>query len=302
MAAKKRTKTKRARGKIGKGSKKKGGQKALAKRKAPTEKGSARRPREVPEYVEGLPARSTIRSVPLGEIDAEDTRFQFRLSPTTGDLRASIRTGGQQVPLLLWGSNPPYKIVDGFRRVAAIAEIGWDSVKAIIREDLTEQAAFALSFIENVKRKNYSPVDKANAIWQAIHGRGMKKEEVARELGLSVKQVGRYLKLLELDSALQQAVKRGRISMAHAAALHHSGIRDPARWIERIREEGLTEKQLRRRLKKAGRGGRPKLYLNADGKGGFRMYPFRYRSEMGAAEKKRIIDALERALKLLKRG
>lgn len=257
------------------------------------------KPKAPPEFKEGLPARTTVRTVKLSDIDREDTRFQLRLTATVGDLRKSIQAEGQQVPVILWGEKPPYRIVDGFRRVQAISEIGWDIVKAIVRDDINEGQAFALSFIENVKRKNFSPWDKANAIWQAVNRREMEKEKVAEEFGLSVRQVERYLKLLDLDQGLQEAVQAGKLTMAHAAVLHQSRVKDASPWVTTIESEGLSARQLRRQLKKTGKVGRPRKFVSKE-KGGFRVYPFRFTPEMDDREKGQMIEALEMALRIAK--
>ncbi|MCD4654610.1 ParB N-terminal domain-containing protein [bacterium] len=64
--------------------------------------------------------------------------------------------------MILWGKKPPFKIIDGFRRIKAIRKIEWDKVRAIIKKDISEDDAYRLSFVENVKRKNFTPIDMAN--------------------------------------------------------------------------------------------------------------------------------------------
>lgn len=46
------------------------------------------------------------------------------------------------------------------------------------------------------------------------------------------------------------------------------------------------------------RQGRPKLLLRPE-KDGFRIYPFRYRKGMSDAERARVLEALERAIKIV---
>src|SRR6266850_685549 len=103
---------------------------------------------------------STVRVVPLAEVDLADDRFQWRLNVSHGDLRKSLEKEGQLVPVVLWGKQQPYKVIDGFRRLICAQELGWSKCEAIVRADLTEDEAFKLSFIENVKRRNLSSVDR----------------------------------------------------------------------------------------------------------------------------------------------
>jgi ParB/RepB/Spo0J family partition protein len=242
-----------------------------------------------------------LQEVPLGEIDRKDTRFQFRLTSAVGDLRKSLLAQGQQVPVTLWGEKPPYKIIDGFRRIEAIADIGGAAAIAIIRGDLGEDGAFALSFTENVKRKNFSALDKAHAIWAAINRRKVKPADVADDFSLSERQLSRYLKLLDLDHTLKAAVTSGKISMAHAAVLHRSGAKDVTKLIDTVVEEKLSARQLKRMLKRTRSAGRPKLYIVRSGDG-FRAYPFLFRPSMDDREKKRILRALEQAVEVVKKA
>ncbi len=258
-------------------------------------------PAGLQQQVGGVPCETSLREVPLSQIDRKDARFQFRLTSTIGDLRKSLLALGQLVPVTLWGEKPPYVIIDGFRRVEAIADIGRTTVNAIVRGDLDEDEAFALGFAENVKRKNFSALDKAHAIWAAINRRKMKKADVADSFSLSERQVNRYLKLLNLDQTLRTAVTSGRISMAHAAVLHRSGVKDAKKLVDTIAKENLSAQQLKRVLRNGKSSGRPKLYVVRDGDG-FRAYPFRFRPSTADQEKKRILAALEQAVELVKKA
>jgi ParB/RepB/Spo0J family partition protein len=241
------------------------------------------------------PDEGTVRRVDLAQVDLSDTRFQCRLGGSLGDLRRSLRTHGQLVPVVLWRSDPPYVVVDGFRRLQSLAELGVPTASAVIRNDLDERQAFSLAFLENCKRKSYSVWDKAHAVWRAVNQRRMVKAHVATELGLSVRQVERYLAMLDLSAPLREAVERQRITMAHATVLHRFSQRDPSEWITVVGREGLSARQLKRRLSRPGRLGRPRRYLQRV-EGGFRMYPFRYDEDIDDREKARLVEALRQAL------
>jgi hypothetical protein len=97
-------------------------------------------------YLAGRRTRQidVVLEVALSEISVDDTRFQFRIGGPTSDIRKSIECVGQQVPVTLWGRNS-FLIIDGFRRVQALAALGRNSVRAIVRDDLDERGAFHLS-------------------------------------------------------------------------------------------------------------------------------------------------------------
>jgi len=238
------------------------------------------------------------RRVALEEIDRADTRFQYRILVSHEDLIESLRNQGQLNPVILWGERPPYIIVDGFRRIAAICALGGDSVQAVFVHAKDERRAFAIGFAENVQRRSLTAHDKANAIWRAINVWEMDKRDVAASVALSIRQVDRYLKLLELSPPLLQAVEEGRICMAHAILLDRAKPADLSTWIDDIAASGLSANDLKQRLQRIARCRGPKTYLVQDTKG-FRLTPVRYRSDMSTAEKKRIWESLEAALKLI---
>jgi ParB/RepB/Spo0J family partition protein len=239
------------------------------------------------------------RQVPLQQIDRSDLRFQHRLFASSEDLVESIREHGQRTPVHLAGREAPYTVVDGFRRIDAMTQLGRDSVLAVVEDGADEQQLFALSFAENVRRRSYTAHDKAHAIWQALRRWGLAKPEVAGLLGLSVRQVDRYLHLLTFGDALREALAGGRLSMAHAVILHRATGADAAGWIEEIDRSGLSAAELAKGLKKpARRRGTPAIPLVRDARG-FRLGPIRYRHDLALAEKRRIWDTLEAALRIV---
>lgn len=267
-------------------------------RSANTTRHPASEPARIARLRDKRGADNRPRRVALDDIDRSDMRFQYRLLASHNDLIDSLREQGQLNPVILWGDRPPFTIVDGFRRIDAISALGDKSVKAIFTTGQDETQVFAISFAENVRRKNLTPLDKANAIWRAINVWHMNKREVASALALSIRQIDRYLKLLELSAPLLEAVTDGRISMAHAILLHRASVSDASEWIDAIAAESLPLEEIKHRIRQTARQRKPRSYLVRDARG-FRLRPVRYRSDMSAAEKKRIWDSLEAALKLI---
>jgi ParB/RepB/Spo0J family partition protein len=239
------------------------------------------------------------RSVSLQEIDRDDSRFQHRLFASADDLVESIREHGQRTPVHLAGEGPPYAVVDGFRRIEALRKLGKESVVAVVERGAAEQELFAISFAENVRRRSYTTWDKAHAIWQAVQRWQLAKSEVALLLGLSVRQVDRYLALVSFGEALREALAHGRISMAHAVVLHRAAPADPAKWIAEIESAGLSAAELAKRVRRSPwRRDRNAISLVRDGRG-FRLKPIRYRSDLSIAEKRRIWETLETAMRIV---
>jgi ParB/RepB/Spo0J family partition protein len=256
------------------------------------------RAKKATPYVEGLKVTDVVE-VPLDDVSRDDD-YQYRLNTTTSDLKSSLEHEGQREPVDLTGSTP-HKIIDGFRRVEAIRQLGWKTVKAFVHSRMTAEEAQRLAFLKNVVRKNLSPLDKANAIRQAKK-RGRSLTELASDFGISVKQVRRYEGLLALPTELQRAVDKGHLSMSHAVMLHDHGVRSFDKWIDLIATKKLSRLQLKRELRRATGAkpaGRKKNYLKLE-RTSLRLYPFAINKEAPRDERMKVAKLLEEAVRALR--
>jgi len=88
----------------------------------------------------------------------------------------------------------------------ACQKLGWTKIPAIIRDELDDADATAVSLIENVHRAEMNPIDKARAIKQLHDRYGRDVQRLARETALSEPTLRKYLKLLALPAVLQERV------------------------------------------------------------------------------------------------
>jgi ParB family chromosome partitioning protein len=273
--------------------------KTATKKKSAKPRSSKRAAAPKNTYVEGLTTKVVV-DVPIEDISPEEV-YQFRLRTTTGDLKDSLLREGQREPVDLLGAKP-YKIVDGYRRIAAIRELGWKTVKAFIHKDMTPAEAQRLAFLKNVVRKNLSPLDKANAIHQAKR-RGRSLESLAEDFGISVKQVRRYEGLLALPESLQAHVDKGTLTMAHAKLLSDHRVDDVAKWVTTIDETKLNAAALARVLRKTAptraRMGRTRSFAKVE-RSRVRLYAFTMSKDTPKVERLKAAELLADAAKALR--
>ena len=260
-----------------------------------------------PKFVQGL-KEGTLEDLPLNELKLEYRDLEFRLSPRVNDLVEDIKQNGQQFPIIVRPLSPEgYEVISGYRRVRAIQEIGWNTVKAIVRTDLIkDDDAYRVSFLENEKRKNLTGVDKAHAIAK-LELLGKTAEEVQAIYGIGVRQYQRYKKVGEFPDMLKDAVSKLKISTGHGLMLmqafkQHGKKVKLEEWVKRIGEEDLSVKQLQRRLnKELGKPKKPKArYFEKQKDGGFRLYPMRFDPKRtDEATKATMATKLKEALALL---
>lgn len=132
------------------------------------------------------------------DLDAgtEDSRLE--------DLADSIREKGLLSPLIVRRrSDGTYELVAGQRRFLACQKLGWESIPAIIRDISDDTDATILSLIENVHRADLNPIDKARA-YGKIYEKYKDYNKVAKETGVSVSTIRKYLALLKLAPSIQE--------------------------------------------------------------------------------------------------
>ena len=131
----------------------------------PKRRGRPPKPRKQIPFVSGIPEGNVVE-VHMEEVDLEDTELEFRVDHKIKDLVEDLVRNGQQFPVILrrLEGHDKYQVVSGFRRCRSIRQLNWPTVKAIVRDDLGDDEAFRISFMENEKRKNLTGLDKAHAI------------------------------------------------------------------------------------------------------------------------------------------
>jgi len=141
------------------------------------------------------------------------------------ELADSIRTNGLIQPVILRPAGARYQLIAGERRLRAARLAGRVAVPAIVRQASDEQA-LEWALIENVHRADLNPIERAQAYRHYLRTFSLTQDEAARRLGEDRATLANYVRLLELDEEMQNAVANGRLSMGHARAL--LGVRELA--------------------------------------------------------------------------
>lgn len=135
------------------------------------------------------------------------------------ELAESIKAQGIMQPILVRPVSPgSYEIIAGERRWRAAQLAGLSEVPALIRE-VPDEAALAMSLIENIQRENLNPIEEAIGIQRLIKEFGMTHQAASQALGSSRSAVSNLLRLLNLPTAVQELLMQGKIDMGHSRAL-----------------------------------------------------------------------------------
>ncbi|MBX3629256.1 MAG: ParB/RepB/Spo0J family partition protein [Nitrosomonas sp.] len=135
------------------------------------------------------------------------------------NLAESIKTQGVMQPILVRAMGMDhYEIIAGERRWRAAQLAGLTEVPAIIRE-VADDAALAISLIENIQREDLNPLEEAMGIQRLINEFGMTHQTAAEALGSSRSAISNLLRLLNLTEPVQEMMMQGKIDMGHGRAL-----------------------------------------------------------------------------------
>ena len=135
------------------------------------------------------------------------------------ELAESIKTRGVMQPILVRQiSGGDYEIIAGERRWRAAQVAGLQEVPALIRE-VDDDAALAMSLIENIQREDLNPLEEALGIQRLIKEFGMTHQAAGEALGSSRSAISNLLRLLSLPESVQKLMMQGRLDMGHARAL-----------------------------------------------------------------------------------
>ncbi len=189
-------------------------------------------------------------------------RYQPRLDmrpESLQELADSIRAQGVVQPIVVrpvglpaHGEAQRYEIIAGERRWRAAQMAGLHDVPAVIRR-VPDEAAVAMSLIENIQRENLNPLEEARALDRLIREFEMTHQTAADAVGRSRAAVSNLLRLLELAEEVKALVEQRQLEMGHARAL--LGLTQPRQQAEvaaLVARKGLsvreTEALVRRML------------------------------------------------------
>ena len=204
---------------------------------------------------DGTPPRESMLTLPVTRI--RPGRYQPRTKmdqQALAELAGSIRAQGLMQPLLVRPvDRDRYELIAGERRWRAAQMAGLEEVPVLVRE-VPDEAALAMSLIENIQRENLNPMEEAAGLERLIEEFRMTHEQAADAVGRSRSATTNLLRLLKLAKPVQEMVMEGALEMGHARALL---ALDGARQIEvgnRIAARGLSVRETEALVQKMLRG------------------------------------------------
>ena len=194
-----------------------------------------------------IPQRGTTTTgsieIPLARIRENPRQPRLRMDDDAlAALAESIRQHGVIQPVLVTETIDGYQLVAGERRVRAARLAGLDRIPAIVRQ-LADRQQLELALVENLQREDLDPIEAARGYRQLIDDFAFTQEELATRVGRARSTVANTLRLLELNSAVQDAVVSGAISEGHARAIGGLPTDTQAHVVSAVIEDDLSVRQ-----------------------------------------------------------
>lgn len=138
-----------------------------------------------------------------------------------------------------------YEIIAGERRWRAAQIAGLAEVPVLIRE-IPDDAALAMSLIENIQREDLNPLEEAAGIQRLIDEFQMTHQQAADALGRSRSAATNLLRLLQLAKPVQDMLMAGDIEMGHARAVLPLAKLEQARVAALVADKGFSVRETER--------------------------------------------------------
>ena len=284
-------------------------------------RGGGARPLGFSPLGEGEADSPRFLQVAPGRIERDPSQPRQELGELEG-LRASIKEHGILQPLIVTAlDDQRYKLVAGERRLTAALQLGLGEVPVLVR-GVEEQQRLVLQIVENLHRKDLSPLEEAEGLRRLLDESGLNQRDAAAQLGKTPTYINELLRVLQLPGDVLAAVRTSEQPISKSLLLEITKQPDEAQqrklWQRASSGAGLTVKQAR----DSKRAGRPASAAHTDGSrratnAGTTAQPgeppeWSFRSKVGlvsvrfdhgaTGDKESICQALEEALQSVKGG
>lgn len=186
-----------------------------------------------------------LQSIPIDRIEVVNPRE--RNKRVYEDIVDNIRKVGLKKPVTVTpracsDGSERYLLICGEGRLNAFRALGHTEIPALV-VDVDDEAAFIISLVENIARRQYRPLEILSSI-QRLGDLGYAAKEIATKTGLTQTYVAGVLKLLDHgEERLLVAVETGRVPLNTALDIVGAGEDDKA--LQAAMQEAYESGRLR---------------------------------------------------------
>lgn len=173
-------------------------------------------------------------------------------------LRYSIRNHGVLDPVIVTPYDDLYKIIEGERRYTSAKLEGMKEIPAFVVPRMSGHEEMVVMFNIHTTRRNWQIAEELGAIRRLMDENGhMTHEELAKELGMSLRTLKDRLDLLNMGPGVISSVARGEIEPYAALRAGHAAktlARHRPEMTERLGGASAVQDKLVRKGRQRGKG------------------------------------------------
>lgn len=191
----------------------------------------------------------SFKPLPVDVISRSKYQPRLNIEPEAlQELANSIRAQGLVQPIVVRPVNDGYELIAGERRWRAAQLAGLQEIPAIVKS-IPDQAAAAMTLIENIQREDLNPLEEAGAFKRLIDEFELTHQQVADAVGRSRAAVSNMMRLLDLGVQTKQYLEQGLLEMGHARALLALNGSTQAEAARFVTVHGLSVRETERYIK-----------------------------------------------------
>ncbi len=188
-------------------------------------------------------SESGVQALTLQVDQIENNPFQPRREfnqEEIASLAESIKNHQQLQPILVRIVDGRYQLISGERRLRATIHAGLKTIRAEVRE-ADDRLVAELAIIENLQRKDLSPIEKALSFKRYIEEHQCRQDDLAKRLSIDRSTIANLMRLLELPDSVLDLLQSGKLTAGHARALLPIGDEEVQhRTATKIIDEGIS--------------------------------------------------------------
>ncbi|WP_066870265.1 ParB/RepB/Spo0J family partition protein [Clostridium mediterraneense] len=195
--------------------------------------------------VEETKTKDGFVKIDIDSIDANiDQPRKFFDNSKIAELSQSIKEHGIIQPLIVQKvEEDKYTIIAGERRWRAAKLAKVKKVPVIIKE-MSNEELLQISLIENIQRENLNAIEEALAYKKLKEEFNLTQEVLSRKLGKSRTAIANVMRLLNLDSRVQEYIIQGVISEGHGKVLLSLSGDEQYKVAQKIIDDGLSVREV----------------------------------------------------------
>ena len=166
------------------------------------------------------------------------------------EIAKSLKIDGQWNPIIVRPKEDGrYELIAGHYRLQASKELGWEEIEATVK-DLSDDDADILSLKTNLMHSDMSATEKGKVINKIITKYGTTQTELSKRLGISKRQIGRFLTLaLSLHKDVSTALSNNEINYGVASVIGSLNLPNQPKFLEIILERRISSPEDASKLK-----------------------------------------------------